>query len=103
MPSIPSIAFTIDPRSEFWLLWNGWLLRSSDAVTWKVDSELRAGREQPHRVDADQHAHVTWDAAGRLVWAHRSPEPLRRLRAYERGGWKLIAGEEAEHPVPRTP
>lgn len=39
--NVISFGFVIDQRDEFWMVVQGWLLRSSDSVTWKPDSVLR--------------------------------------------------------------
>jgi len=40
---LPRPAFAIDERNVFWLVWQGWLMRSDDASHWQVDSVLRTG------------------------------------------------------------
>ena len=93
----PAIAFHIDRRNTFWLAWQGWLLRSDDAVTWQVDGGPGTEGASPDRFVGGRSCRLTSDTAGRLLllanrhtngdygtylW-HRSPagawKPLTRL------------------------
>ena len=90
---LPYIAFTIDSRNVFWLIWHGWLLRSDDAAAWQVDAELRTGANSPDRVMAGEHYHLTCDAAGRLVLLtsrHGGSFGAELWRRSLRGDWASI-------------
>lgn len=63
----PRIAFTIDSKNTFWLVWHAWLLRSDDAVTWQVDCELRTEKESPDHTMSGKHYHLSCDASRRLL------------------------------------
>jgi len=39
-------AFAIDARGVFWLVWQGWLMRSEDAVHWQIDSLLHTSEKE---------------------------------------------------------
>jgi TolB-like protein len=43
---LPRPAFAIDGRNIFWLVWQGWLMRSEDAATWQVDSLLQTSEKE---------------------------------------------------------
>jgi hypothetical protein len=46
---MPRPAFAIDARNVFWLVWQGWLMRSEDASHWQIDSVLQTGEYGPQR------------------------------------------------------
>jgi TolB-like protein len=65
---IPRLAFAVDARNVFWLIREGSLMRSDDAVTWQVDSELAAkDQEWPGEMRPGNYYHLRSDAAGRLI------------------------------------
>ena len=90
---LPYIAFTIDPRNVFWLIWHGWLLRSDDATAWQVECELRTGAKSPDHAMARKHYHLTCDAAGRLVLltsCHGGYFGAELWRRSHRGQWESV-------------
>lgn len=42
---LPRPAFAIDAHNVFWLVWQGWLMRSKDTHRWQVDSLLETGEK----------------------------------------------------------
>ncbi len=89
-----TVAFAIDMRNVFWLVWQGWLLRSDDAVAWHVDSELHTGgNETPDRMTT-KHCQLRCDSQGRLVLAAGSHGGVRGTKLWRRdvrGRWQSLA------------
>jgi len=99
----PCIAFTIGPKNSFWLIWRGWLLRSDDAVTWRVDCALRTGADSPDHATGSKDYHLGCDAAGRLLLlTNRKAGSFgaELWRRSHRGDWESIdrfADERVQH------
>jgi hypothetical protein len=54
-----SVAFSIDHQNVFWMIVRGWLLKSDDGVTWRIDSELSTGGTQPDHVNTNKYYHLS--------------------------------------------
>jgi hypothetical protein len=90
---LPCIAFTIDRRNVYWLIWRGWLLRSDDAMTWQVDCALQTGDKHPDLQNVDRHYHLSCDAAGRLLLLanrHGGDRGAELWRRTHRGDWDSV-------------
>ena len=65
---LANLAFAVDRRDVFWLVWQGWLLRSDDGIKWEVDSVLRtSGEKHADNMMAGKHYHLSCDPDGRLL------------------------------------
>ena len=104
---VPTLAFAIDARNVFWLIRQGSLMRSEDAVTWQVDSELAAkDHKWPNDMRPGDHYHLRSDASGRLILTSdfrgppgSTPGPMAWRRSLA-GRWELL-GHLSEVPNSR--
>ena len=89
---LPRPAFAIDERNVFWLVWQGWLIRSDDASHWQVDSVLRTGENSVMPTWADNMWHKGYylspAAGGLLLVADFMPKDESQAGAmlWRRGG-----------------
>ena len=76
---LPRPAFAIDTRNVFWLVWQGWLMRSEDASHWQVDSMLRTSDDGWADNMCDKGYHLSSTASGRpLLVANFEPKDASR-------------------------
>jgi TolB-like protein len=113
---LPRPGFAIDARGIFWLVWQGWLMRSEDARQWRVDSALRTSEgdsqadnysykshhlygspkglllvADEYRKDRSQWASVVWRRCDAKPW-ERLGDITQRLQSHKHSG--SVAVEE---------
>ncbi len=94
---LPRATFAIDERNVFWLVWQGWLMRSDDAIHWQVDSVLRTGENSVMPTWADNMWHKGYyllpAAGGLLLVANFMPKDMSQAGAML---WRREGGQRWE-------
>ena len=90
----PRIAFTIDRRNRFWLIWQGWLLQSTDGTEWQVDSVLHTSDDKSgDNTRSSKCYHLSCDRDGKLLMVSDWQSRLRGATLWRRlatGRWEPL-------------